>query len=236
MGTGIEVKMDAHVIAAFEAYDTDNSGTIDATKLGGALHDIGLVVDTGQIGYMLRKYDDDRNATLDMLEFGQLVADLRVNSAESIQARLGLRSHPLVTEALEGWWNAAVRSMRLEREELPELPSPPSLDEAQYTIIMKKIFKAMVERWDEEEAATTAGEDWEHDRRGQNNLSGDLFMDGMFELADLWTATVDATDYSRFLWDLLRRIASGTPPNYRCWLPDERIEYGGYTVPVRVST
>ena len=34
MGPGAEVKMEAHVIAAFEAYDTDHSGTIDAAELG----------------------------------------------------------------------------------------------------------------------------------------------------------------------------------------------------------
>ena len=162
-------RMDPEVVTAFEAYDTDNSGTIDAAELGHALKDIGLVVDSGQIGYMLRKYDDDRNATLDLSEFGQLVADLKVNTPESIQARLGLRSHPRVIEALDGWWSAACRSMRREREQqqLPELPPSPSLDEAQYTLIMKKIFKAMVEKWDAADASATASEDWEHDRRGQ---------------------------------------------------------------------
>jgi hypothetical protein len=50
---------------------------------------------------------------------------------------------------------------------------------------VKKIVKTLSPDVSDEEAEETAEEDWEADRRGHETLSADLFMDGIFELADL---------------------------------------------------
>jgi hypothetical protein len=55
------------------------------------------------------------------------------------------------------------------------------LSRAQYVMIFRKIVKAMVADYDEEEATMTAEEEWENDRRGRETLSAALFMDGLFE-------------------------------------------------------
>ncbi len=172
------MSLDDAAAAAFQRFDVDNSGTIDSGELLLALRAVGLVVEESQVGYMLRKYDDDRNATLDIFEFGQLCADLQINSPESVQARLGLRTHPVVLEALESWWDTALRSMASEQREASKLGSsgvaPRELNRSQYMLIMRKIFKAMMNEWDEGDAMATAEEDWEHDRRGMDTLSADV--------------------------------------------------------------
>ena len=123
----VQGDIDAAVLATFERFDADESGTIDASELAEALRDVGLTVDDGQVGYMLRKYDDDRNATLDINEFAQLVADLNVNTPESMQARLSLRADPRVLEQLEVWWATAVHSMgqeQYERQQMADTIAP----------------------------------------------------------------------------------------------------------------
>jgi hypothetical protein len=104
--------LDCSVRSAFERYDRDGSGTLEVSELRQALEAAGLEVDEAQCGYMLRKYDDDRSACLDLEEFTALVADLRSSQVQSVQARLNLRTHSLVLEALDAWWSAAVASMQ----------------------------------------------------------------------------------------------------------------------------
>ena len=120
--------VDAATLAAFKQFDADESGSIDAQELRLALEATGLSVDGEQVAYMLRKYDDDRGATLDIEEFAALVHDLRSASGSETQARLNLRTHPKVVEALKAWWTAAIRSSgaRLGR---PEWQSSLSLAE-----------------------------------------------------------------------------------------------------------
>ena len=104
-----EAAADEMARAAFEQFDADGSGTIDAFELRDALEATGLTVDAAQVEYMLRKYDDDRGASLDFDEFAALVKDLRSTRGSATQRRLNLRTHPLVTEALDAWWSAAIR-------------------------------------------------------------------------------------------------------------------------------
>ena len=151
--------------AAFEKYDEDGSGTIDAFELRAALEATGLTVDGAQVEYMLRKYDDDRGASLDFDEFAALVNDLRSSRGSATQRRLNLRTHALVQEALEAWWSAAIHSSspdwRSAVEEAELTGEAPQLNEDQYTVVLKKIFKAMSEEYDEDEAVATAEEEWE---------------------------------------------------------------------------
>lgn len=98
----------------FAKFDVDGSGDVDASELRDALKELGLKLDGEQVDYMLRKYDNNRGATLDIEEFAQLVQDLRMNSADTLQERLDLRTHASVQRALTMWWMAAERS--LDRE------------------------------------------------------------------------------------------------------------------------
>ena len=84
-GTGVEGDGDASaapfdgydVQAAFNQFDADQSGTIDAVELTGALNALGLRADTAQAAPILAKYDADRSGALELVEFRALVRDLR---------------------------------------------------------------------------------------------------------------------------------------------------------------
>ena len=90
------------------------------------------------------------------------------------------------------------------------------------------VYKAMTELYDRAEADATIAIEWESDRRGKLDLDAALFMDGFFELADVWTSTVSGEAYAEFLWTLFRHVATGKPDQYR-WKNDEDIEWGGCT-------
>jgi len=68
----------------------------------------------------------------------------------------------------------------------------------------------MLDDWDEEEATADVEDDWRRDVQRDAHGGGmgrEAFMDGLFELADMWTETIDAGEYAEFLWSLLHRVA-----------------------------
>lgn len=69
--------VDATVRAAFEAFDADGSGGIDAKELRQALAHLGMQADAQGVTAVLRKYDADGNANLGLEEFARLVNDIR---------------------------------------------------------------------------------------------------------------------------------------------------------------
>ena len=130
------MQVDETTRAAFQQFDADGSGDIDASELRRALSAVGLTVDEGQVGYMLRKYDDDRGATLDLDEFAQLVEDIKSAGTSSLQERLHLRTHPDVVAALAEWWRAALCS--LEPTPTPTTASaPPVLYHDDYMFVVR---------------------------------------------------------------------------------------------------
>ena len=127
-------------------------------------------------------------------------ADAALNSAEAIQQRFKLRTHTRVTESLEAFWRAGLRSMHrrststggqavrgdtLTSESAEQvslggggvsrgashLETPPGFDRANYSCLFKRIYRALMEVWDEEDAEACIEEDWMHDTRGGNTLS-----------------------------------------------------------------
>lgn len=137
--SGSRKAIDTETIRAFQKFDADGSGGLDASELRVALKEAGLEVTGDQCEYMLRKYDDDRGATLDIEEFAQLLQDLRVNTDASVQERLNLRTHPEVAAALAAWWSAA--SSSLESAQSADV-STVHLTHDVYIVIMKKSARA----------------------------------------------------------------------------------------------
>ena len=61
--------VDAQVRGVFASFDLDASGAIDADELLGALRACGLSgIEPSMVQFMLRKYDGDRNSSLDVYE------------------------------------------------------------------------------------------------------------------------------------------------------------------------
>lgn len=169
-------------VAAFHEFDKDGSGDIDGAELRHALEAAGLTVSDAQTAYLLRKYDGDRGKTLDLEEFCGLVDDLRNEQGSDIQLRLGLRTHSGVLAILAEWWQAVVSSLDAPSSTGDTTAPAPVLDHAGYVVVMKKIFKAMTEHWDETEAEAIAETEWDNDRRGLNYLDAELFKDGLWAL------------------------------------------------------
>ena len=224
METGVEAAR-----AAFERFDKDSSGTIDAAELRHALEAAGLHVDGDQVAYMLRKYDDDRGATLDVDEFVDLVQGLRGTSVDAMQQRLSLRTHPDVETALDAWWSAVTRSSLSALSEARASGQPVQLGRDNYVVALRKVVKAMTEDYDEEVAEETAYDEWENDRKGFESLDEGLFKDGIFELADLRIPGFEAAEYSRFIWTLLGHVADRSLSEEYVWRADEQIVWGGYS-------
>ena len=90
-------------------------------------------------------------------------------------------------------------------------------------MVFQKIYKLMmpVEDYDAAEARVAVHDDWETDSAGVGYLTRDTFCEAIFELADVWTLTTDATEYSEFLSDLHIKVTKGGR-----FLPDSMLVTG----------
>lgn len=73
-------------------------------------------------------------------------------------------------------FTAALRSMQTAGElEVSRLSKP------RYVEMLKKMYRAMIDDYDEDDALECAEEDWERDARGEATLGRELFCDALFE-------------------------------------------------------
>ena len=54
---------------------------------------------------------------------------------------------------------------------------------------------------DEQAALASAEDDWNEDSRGESRMTDAMFRDAIFQLADLWTESIDVDEYVSFLLD-----------------------------------
>ena len=93
---------------------------------------------------------------------------------DAVVQRAAARHDPAVLRALQRWWDAARQSMGAER--------PPELTREAYVAMMKRVYRAVIEEYDEEDACACAHDDWERDARGRDALTREMFHDALFEL------------------------------------------------------
>ena len=123
--------------------------------------------------------------------------DMELHTEDNLERRAQLRSDKAVLEVLQDWWLTAQHSMRSENQ----WSKGTTLGRDDYVRICVKIYKAMIQDYDEAEALECAQDDWRNDCKGEEELSRERFMDAMFELADVWTKTIDAAEYAELLPD-----------------------------------
>ena len=135
--------------------------------------------------------------------------DLELYSEDNLQKRLELRHNKQVVDELQVWWCTAQRSMQSGGDSTAS-----ELDREHYMVMCVRIYKAMMEDFDLAEAEKNAADDWENDcAPGEQGLGRERFMDAIFELADVWTKSVDPSEYVDFLRTLFQRVARGAPPD-----------------------
>ena len=67
---------------------------------------------------------------------------------------------------------------------------------------------------DEQAALASAEDDWNEDSRGESRMTDAMFRDAIFQLADLWTESIDVDEYVSFLYSMLKKIkAAGLGPH-----------------------
>ena len=145
---------------------------------------------------------------------------------DAMRQRAAVRHNPEVLEYLHLWWTTALNSMKRSKAKAVGAVGEPRLSKQYYVVMMKKMYKAMIEEYDEEDAGECAEEDWEHDAGGADTLSREGFCDAIFETADTWTKTCEAAEYAAFLRALHARLAQLGPDgkNY-LWKDDHAIEF-----------
>jgi hypothetical protein len=139
---------------------------------------------------------------------------IRQHTMKALQTRGMLRWHPDVGAALEAWWAAMRRSTG----------GADSVSEGAYVRLSKRLYGALNEEYDEDDAEATARDEWaeEMEKHGQPGaLSPPMLKSALFEVADLFTEEIDAAEYAAFLWGLLERldVGPGAPDQRRLWDP-----------------
>ena len=148
-----------------------------------------------------------------------------------MQSRRKLRQSPVLLEVLEMWWKTALGSTNSASTLYPDV-----LRKKGYIQMVRKIYKAVVEDYDEDDCQQTAEEDWDADSRGKYYLDQEAVYNSLFELADLWTNSIEAEDYADFLSGLFGCITKGgTELNIAgggfVWRDDDDIHHAGYVMP-----
>ena len=149
--------------------------------------------------------------------------DMSLYTDAAVQKRAAVRHDAGVLKYLHVWWETALRSMRRSLQSgRSHTHSEHGLSKEEYISMMKKIYKVMIDEYDEDDALECAEEDWEKDAQGSTALSRELFCDAIFELADVWTRTCESQEYIDFLSMLHAAIAVLDGDEY-IWKGDDAI-------------
>jgi hypothetical protein len=150
-----------------------------------------------------------------------------------IQRRLErdrIRYDPDVAAVLQVWWYTAVGA--------PSTSSEPLLSRRRYVSIRRRLYKALYEVYDPEDAQRAAEQEWARDsnRGAAAGIDQQTFEDGLFDLADAWIIAVESAVHTSFLWDLFCRVTVGTPPHPCSWLDEAEVNFAGYRLGEHTST
>jgi hypothetical protein len=149
--------------------------------------------------------------------------DESLNTKAAWAQRMKLRAHPAVLAKLQMWWECMIASVQSVD------PERTTIDKASYVRVSRLLHKAIIEEWDEADATQCAEEDWKNDAGGRTSIDQGRFLDCVFELADIWTRTIEADEYASFLQRLLDDVATTGGDGQRYFWREERdTKYGGY--------
>ena len=144
--------------------------------------------------------------------------DERVNAFytnKGLMQRESLRYDPAILAILDQFWRVSDGdgSGKVDREE--------------YITMSVKLYYVVVGSKDDDEeddAHATAEEEWEHDCLGYTFLDKARFKQAWFQLADMWTETVDPDEYATFLADVLGCLTYKDETGKRRWNEDRDVQ------------
>jgi len=120
--------------------------------------------------------------------------DPTFDTQEMREKRTALRNNIDVGKALDEWWSTT------------DADGNGVIDREEYIELGKALYRVMIADGNEEAAQKSAETDWDEDSKGQTVMSSEHFKLAIFELADLWTSTLDSKEYVEFLMDLLQKM------------------------------
>ena len=147
----------------------------------------------------------DDAADLEKTEYWQQ-GDASLATKEKMEARQALRYNKLVLAALQLYWEAAQRSLHSGGD-----PSANELHQEGHALMLRRIYRVMIKDFDPADCERCIAEDWARDAKGKDLLTRKAFCDAFFELADTWTAGIDAREYAAFLRTLFDSVTIQRP-------------------------
>eukprot|EP01062_Namystynia_karyoxenos_P027892 TRINITY_DN2125_c0_g3_i1.p1 TRINITY_DN2125_c0_g3~~TRINITY_DN2125_c0_g3_i1.p1 ORF type:complete len:1765 (+),score=453.10 TRINITY_DN2125_c0_g3_i1:79-5373(+) len=127
-------------------------------------------------------------------------ADPAMNEPEALRARIALRDHQEIQEAIEHMWD------RLPR---PPAPHKDKIDKQVYQWLAVRISAIFAKtKQDKQQALAHIDEDWIAESNGEYFMDYDAFFDAIFSLLDVWVTTVDAEDYMEMMHKVQAKVAS----------------------------
>lgn len=137
--------------------------------------------------------------------------DVEMTETEILRRRDLLFSHRGIVECFESFW-FTMRGFTVQNEDDME----PHITEEGYKKINRSIQFALCGNSDED-ATFNAEVDWERDSMFFGQITKVAFFDILYDIAYMWTSSVDMLYFAAFTWTLLTAICdvSKSPPKLR---------------------
>ena len=110
-----------------------------------------------------------------------LQGDVSWSSEENTCKRQQLRQDGPVRELLQKFWEAAQRSL----QQASGCEHSDSLHYEGYAKLFRRVYRLMIEEYDEADVEASISEDWLDDTRGLSSLHRETFCDAVFQVADM---------------------------------------------------
>ena len=135
---------------------------------------------------------------------------------------------PDVQTALAMWWETARRCARTPRGGAGR-DGEFLLPRDDFLHLLRRLYRALYEVWDSEDADVLAAEEWERTSArtsgGEGAISEASFEESLIALTEAWAVGNAADSHAAFLYDLFRHVATGPEG---VWRREEQVRFAGY--------
>lgn len=136
-----------------------------------------------------------------------LAGDARFEAPEVLERRVALLRSGPISRACRQFWDTF--QLQLDNEA--------TLSLAQYEQVHRLLTRALAPEMTEAEWREAAADDWRDDLRGRSAMTLPLYLMSIFEIADLWTDTVEEWQYVVFINKLYRRVTKPRTSRKKLW-------------------